>query len=132
MDAHDACSLHDADDTRRARRLHALVDRKPQRRADEALAARAEEQRVLHPVDRQEFLLAAQDRQVAFRRLAEADARVEDQVVARYTGMVGNRDRAAEEVLHRLDDVALVRFSFLIVHDDNRQARLRRDLGHLA
>ena len=46
--------------------------------------------------------------------------------------MVGNRDRAAEEVLHRLDDVALVRFSFLIVHDDNRQARLRRDLGHLA
>ena len=44
--------------------------------------------------------------------------------------MVSNLDRPAEEVLHRLDDIARIRLAVLIVHDDNRQASFRRDLSH--
>ena len=47
MDAHDARTLHDADDTRRPRRLHALVDRQPQRGADEAGARLAGKQAMI-------------------------------------------------------------------------------------
>ena len=65
------------------------------------------------------------------RRLAEADAGVEHDLVARDAGAVGDRERTGEERRDVGHDVDRRVGSLAIVHDDHRNAALRDHARHV-
>ena len=97
-------------------------------RMDEALARSADQERQaeaapgVEPGDAGHALL---------RRLAEADAGIEHDALARDAGARGDFERAREERGHVGDDVDRRIGALAIVHDDDRRAALGDDARHV-
>ena len=69
---------------------------------------------------------------VRLGRLAEADARIEDQALFRHARFLGNGAALAEEILHSFNDVRPVHRTRLIVHDDDGRVVFGCDASHRA
>ena len=116
-----AAPLATADEMRGDRAAQALVGRSGRNLVDEALARGAEQERqaerleLAEPRDRDEALL---------RRLAEADAGIEHDVLARDAGARGDLERAREERRDIGHDVDRGIGGLAVVHDDDRHGVL--------
>src|SRR5690349_13528798 len=103
------------------RSAQALIGRGGRNLVDEALARSAEEKgqaeglKLTDACDRGEALL---------RRFAEADARIEHDVLPRDAGVRGNLQRAAKERGYICHDVDRRIGRLAVVHDDHRHRRL--------
>jgi hypothetical protein len=109
------------------RAAEALMRLRRRHRADETLARGADQQR------KSERLQLAEPRQCShalLRRLAEADAGVEDNFVRRNSRFRRDVERVREEVDDVLHDVHSGIGAVAVVHDDDGRAALGDEAGH--
>src|SRR5262245_1142075 len=96
---------------------------------DEALARSADEK---GQPERLELTDACDRGEALLRRLAEADARIEHDVLPRDAGVRGNLQRTAKESGYVRHDVDRRIGRLAVVHDDHRDGRLGDDPRKLA
>ena len=101
----------------------------PGRLADEGFSRRAGKHR---KAERAELGEAREQLEVLFRRLAEAEARIEDDPVVRHAGAPGDRSERSKKSRHAAIGIARQRLGRAeqagIVHGDHARAVPRRDL----
>ena len=126
--AHDVGPARDAERCRRQRALEALVGREVEHLADGRLAARAQQDRPAESAQRVEL---AQQQQVVFGRLAEADTGVDDEAVALDAGANLLNDIWAVGLTDELARLAAERGVPIVLMHNRREARYRNVLAEV-
>jgi len=129
MGAHDRGSVLDREQVARDRAADALVGRSGRHRIDETLARGADQE---WQAEGSQFAEPRNRDDALRRRLAEADAGVEDDLVACDAGAVGDVERAAEECGYVGHDVDCGVCGLAIVHDDDWNAMFGDDAREIA
>ena len=128
MDADEGCALEHAHHGGHHRALHALIGGQIQRLTDAGLAGGGQQHGIAHVA---QTLQVMDDGEIVLVVLAEANARVKDDLVVGDAGFLGDRKAAAHILAEFVEEVVVLRL-LAVVHQAAGDLVLRDEVRHLA